>query len=126
RIESGGWQPNVAPVDVASVVAAVFAEVKSRADAKAITLTVDIATDASRVLADPTAFRQVVTNLVGNAVQYTKEGGVTVRARARGAEIILDVTDTGIGIAPDQLPRIFERFYRVDAGRSREEGGTGL
>jgi two-component system phosphate regulon sensor histidine kinase PhoR len=67
-------------------------------------------------------------NLVDNGVKYTPEGGsVTVRTRPDDTEhVVIEVTDTGGGIAPAHLPRIFERFYRVDAGRSREVGGTGL
>jgi signal transduction histidine kinase len=75
---------------------------------------------------DPTAFRQILTNLVENAVRYTREGSVTVGTRLADGGVWLEVSDTGIGIAPEHLPRIFERFYRVDAGRSRAEGGTGL
>ncbi len=126
RIESGGWRPNVAPVDVESVVFDVFTALRPQAEAKGIRLESKIPRDSSRVLADPTAFRQVVTNLVENAVRYTKDGSVALRARPAGRGIWVDVIDTGVGIAPDHLPRIFERFYRVDAGRSREQGGTGL
>ena len=75
---------------------------------------------------DPTAFRQILTNLVENAVRYTREGSVAVRTRKSDDGVWVDVSDTGIGIAAEHLPRIFERFYRVDAGRSRAEGGTGL
>jgi signal transduction histidine kinase len=78
------------------------------------------------VSADPTAFRQVVSNLVENAIRYTHEGSVTLRTRLGEHGTWVDVLDTGVGIAPEHLPRIFERFYRVDAGRSREQGGTGL
>ncbi|MEP6622426.1 MAG: ATP-binding protein [bacterium] len=126
RIESGGWRPNVTSMDVAAVVAAVFTEIGPRAGQKGLYLTSDISPDAGRAMADPTAFRQIIANLVENAVQYTKEGGVTLRARAREGGIMVDVADTGVGISPEHLPRIFERFYRVDAGRSREQGGTGL
>ena len=128
RIESGGWRPNVGNVEVANVVREVFAAMQSTADAKGLRLVADVAPDATVVRADPTAFRQVVSNLVENAVRYTNEGSVTLRTRPaqqRGG-VWVDVRDTGIGISAEHLPRIFERFYRVDAGRSRESGGTGL
>ena len=90
-------------------------------------LAVAIDSDAAVVYADPTALRQVLSNLVDNAVRYTPAGGtVTVFTRKVADGVWLGVRDTGIGISPEHLPRIFERFYRVDAGRSRAEGGTGL
>lgn len=126
RIESGGWRPNVTSVDVSAVIASVIAEVGVRATTKGLQLVTDIASDAVRLEADPTAIRQVVANLVENAVQYTSSGSVTLRTRAQSGMVRLDVVDTGVGIAAEHLPRIFERFYRVDAGRSRVQGGTGL
>ncbi|HUQ81600.1 MAG TPA: ATP-binding protein [Gemmatimonadaceae bacterium] len=126
RIESGGWRPNAISVDVAAVVTDVYTALQPAADAKHLSLVSEIAPDATRVRVDPTAFRQIVTNLVENAVRYTREGGVTLRTRAADRGVWVEVSDTGIGIATEHLPRIFERFYRVDAGRSREEGGTGL
>lgn len=79
------------------------------------------------VLGDQTRLTQLLVNLVGNALKYTPTGGtVTVSLAAEGGEALLAVTDTGIGIAPDHLPHLFERFYRVDAARSRDEGGAGL
>jgi two-component system, OmpR family, phosphate regulon sensor histidine kinase PhoR len=84
--------------------------------------------DLPSVLADRDRLVQVVLNLVDNAVKYTPEGGrVTVQARtAAEGQVEIDVMDTGIGIPPIDLPRITERFYRVDKARSRELGGTGL
>jgi two-component system phosphate regulon sensor histidine kinase PhoR len=78
------------------------------------------------VRADARALEQVVVNLVDNAVKYTSTGGVKVHAFAEGDDAVLTVADTGQGIEPHHLARIFERFYRVDAGRAREAGGTGL
>jgi two-component system, OmpR family, phosphate regulon sensor histidine kinase PhoR len=69
---------------------------------------------------------QVVLNLVENAIKYTTEGSIAVSIRDTGDEAVLSVTDTGIGIANEHLPRLFERFYRVDKGRHRSSGGTGL
>ena len=126
RIESGGWRPNVGQVDVAGIVRDVFTAVRATADAKGLRLLADIPPAASVVHADPTAFRQIVSNLVENAVRYTHEGTVTLRTRLGEAGVWVDVRDTGIGIAPAHVPRIFERFYRADPARSREQGGTGL
>ncbi|MDQ2665419.1 MAG: ATP-binding protein [Gemmatimonadota bacterium] len=126
RIESGTWRPNVTDVDVASVVGSVFNAVAASAAKHAIDLSADIGSDAARLMVDSMAFRQVVANLVENAIQYTRSGSVTLRTRTDGDSLRLEVADTGVGIAPEHLPRIFERFYRVDAGRSREQGGTGL
>ena len=80
-----------------------------------------------RVWADEEAVPQILDNLVDNAVKYVPEHGrITVRWRAEGEAVCLEVEDTGIGIPEQDLPRIFERFYRVDKARSRQLGGTGL
>ncbi|MDB4890664.1 MAG: phoR [Gemmatimonadetes bacterium] len=126
RIESGGWRPKLATVDVTGVVSDVFMALQPSANGKGLTLVSDISPDAVRLTADHTAFRQVITNLVENAVRYTKEGSITLQTRRGDGGVWVDVRDTGVGIAAEHLPRIFERFYRVDAGRSREQGGTGL
>jgi two-component system phosphate regulon sensor histidine kinase PhoR len=127
RYESGSWVPNVISNDLAGVVSDVFTTVQRDAEAKGLDLIFVAAPGAERVDADPTALRQVLGNLVENAVRYTTRGGVTVRAEvpANGG-ITLVVADTGSGIPTEHLGRIFERFYRVDSGRGREEGGTGL
>jgi two-component system, OmpR family, phosphate regulon sensor histidine kinase PhoR len=126
RIESGGWRPNVGRVDAAAVVRDVFTAVQATAEAKGLRLVADLPPDAAVVHADPTAFRQIISNLVENAVRYTREGSITLRTRLGDGGVWVDVLDTGVGIAPEHVPRIFERFYRVDSGRSREQGGTGL
>jgi signal transduction histidine kinase len=77
--------------------------------------------------ADPERIHQVLFNLVDNAVRFTPEGGtVEIRATLDRASVRIEVSDTGVGIAPEHLPRLFERFYRVDPARSRGEGGTGI
>jgi len=126
RIESGGWRPAARSIDVEGLVSDVFVAAQPAATAKGLALVADLAPDAARINADPTAFRQIVTNLVENAIRHTPAGSVTLSTRCADGGTWLEVRDTGIGIAPEQLPRIFERFYRVDAGRSREQGGTGL
>jgi signal transduction histidine kinase len=127
RYESGSWRPNVVSNDLAGVVTDVFTSVARAAEAKGLTLGFNASPDAQRIDADPTALRQVLGNLIENAVRHTARGGVTVSAEAppRGGTT-LRVRDTGSGIPTEHLGRIFERFYRVDAGRARDEGGTGL
>jgi signal transduction histidine kinase len=126
RIESGRWQPTLARVDVAGVVGEAWAEFLDRARARRIKITV-AASVARLVKADPDALRQILTNLFDNALRHTPPGGrITVTAEASAGGVTIAVADTGSGIASEHLPRIFERFYRADPGRSREEGGTGL
>jgi two-component system, OmpR family, phosphate regulon sensor histidine kinase PhoR len=126
RIESGGWRPTVAPIDVTTLVGEALEGVAGAAAARGIALRTELAPDATTLRGDPLAVRQVLGNLVQNAVRYTERGSVTVVTRRAGDSIEIAVRDTGIGIPPEHLPRIFERFYRVDAGRSRTVGGTGL
>ena len=126
RIESGGWVPNPVRVDVADIVADTLGAARDSASPKALSLEADIAVDARYVLADQTALRQVLGNLVENAVRHTARGSLVVATRRQGDRVEITVRDTGSGIAAEHLPRIFERFYRVDPGRSRDEGGTGL
>ena len=126
RIESGHWQPRPQRVRVGEVATDIFARVASRAAAKQISLNLDIATGAEFVEADKTALEQVLMNLVENALRHTSDGTITIATRPRNDGVILSVVDTGSGIAPEHLPRIFERFYRADLGRSRDAGGPGL
>ncbi|MFB6305576.1 MAG: sensor histidine kinase, partial [Flavobacteriales bacterium] len=79
------------------------------------------------IYADKNKIEQVITNLLTNSLNYGKKGGITeVRFYDMEDHILTDISDDGIGISEEQLPRIFERFYRVDKSRSRNEGGTGL
>lgn len=83
--------------------------------------------DLTTINGDEERMRQLVVNLLDNAIRYTPPGGtISVRLRREGPNAELSVRDTGVGIAAEHLPRIFDRFYRVDAARSRAEGGTGL
>lgn len=94
---------------------------------KGVDLKVHTAPNLPKVWVDPGRITQVLLNLLGNALQYTPSGGdVTVRVWSEGQEILTEVQDTGIGIPPEHLPHIFERFYRVDKSRSRAGGGSGI
>ena len=127
RIESGGWVPEPARIDVTAAAGDAILPCRDGARDKGVTLDVDVPANASTATADPTAVRQVIANLVDNAVRYTPRGGrVTVFAERERDGVWLGVRDTGVGIPLEHLPRIFERFYRVDPARSREAGGTGL
>jgi two-component system phosphate regulon sensor histidine kinase PhoR len=127
RIESGGWVPEPTRLDVAAAAGDAMLPCRDSAREKGLTLDVDIPSNASTATADPTAVRQVIANLVDNAIRYTPRGGrVVVFAEREGDGVWLGVRDTGVGIPLEHLPRIFERFYRVDPARSREAGGTGL
>ncbi len=126
RIESGAWSPDPEPVDIAALAQQVWAEVARTADGERA-FRLELAGDATTVDADPQGLRQVLRNILENAARYTPAGGaVTVRTRRTDGGILLEVTDTGPGIPGEHLPRVFERFYRVDPARSRELGGTGL
>ena len=124
RIESGRWQPHPVRVDVAALAADAWAAFADRARERRIELTTAA---GAGVTADADALRAILTNLFDNALRYTPPGGrITVTVEHAPGGVIVSVADTGSGVGPEHLPRIFERFYRADPGRSREEGGTGL
>jgi two-component system phosphate regulon sensor histidine kinase PhoR len=112
---------------LAPIVARIVDSVESLADERSIEVIDSIGPEV-RVWADAAALEHVLLNLVDNAVKYTQEGGtieVVSRVEEDGA-VRIEVRDNGPGIAPKHRARVFERFYRVDPGRSREVGGTGL
>ncbi|MEW6363338.1 MAG: ATP-binding protein [Acidobacteriota bacterium] len=128
RIETGEMKLSLRYFNVGEMLEGIQEEMKPPADQKSIALNLaarpDNATDA---LGDPERIRQVITNLVDNAIKYTNPGGsVTISAANEAERVRIAVEDTGCGISSDHIPRIFERFYRVDKDRSREAGGTGL
>jgi len=125
RLEERG-QTSREPVNLAAIARSVVAHEIPRADARNITVQV-VAPDAMIVDGVAGDLEIIVKNLVVNAVKYNRDGGtVTVSLTRDGPQVCLTVADTGIGIPDEDLPRIFERFYRVDTARSRETGGTGL
>jgi two-component system, OmpR family, phosphate regulon sensor histidine kinase PhoR len=126
RYESNAWTPRPVDVDLAEAIAELLGPLRDDAAARHIALVVDIAPDASTVRVDPTALRQILSNLLENAMRYTAAGQVAIRTSRSADGVTISVEDTGVGIAAEHLPRIFERFYRADPGRSRADGGTGL
>ncbi|MFY9233574.1 MAG: ATP-binding protein [Fimbriimonadaceae bacterium] len=111
--------------DIANVIKSSIDQLRRKAQERKLGLRYD-GPDQVLIEANPTQMTQVVLNLVENALNYTHEGSVVVSLNRQDGMVRIDVADTGIGIASDQLPRVFERFYRVDKGRSRATGGTGL
>jgi PAS domain S-box-containing protein len=127
RIESGRWQPEREPVDVAAAAQETWNELADRAAARKVDFAVEVGDGAGLVLADGDALHQILTNLFDNSLRYTGPGGrIVCRSRSESGGIAVSVSDNGSGIIHEHLPRIFERFYRADPSRSREEGGTGL
>ena len=125
RIESRQWKLEAGPVELRALAQQVLELVAPTAREKSLELVQAVPVEAV-VRGDARALEQVLVNLVDNALRYTAAGLVAVRAERDGSEWILAVEDTGAGIERHHLPRIFERFYRIDPGRSREQGGTGL
>jgi two-component system phosphate regulon sensor histidine kinase PhoR len=128
RIEAGAEVLEFHPIAVGDAVASCLERHRTRAEAKGLKLAA-LPPGASEVVAwaDADALDQILDNLIDNAVKYTPEAGqIRVRWRAEGPDVYLEVEDTGMGIPEPDLPRVFERFYRVDKARSRELGGTGL
>jgi two-component system phosphate regulon sensor histidine kinase PhoR len=127
KLESNEFKLKRERVELGSVVPIVLALFRERAEKKGVRLAADLPREATAVLGDARALEHVLLNLVDNAVKYCPHGTrVVVKASPHGDRVKLVVADDGPGIPAEHLPRVFERFYRVDAGRSRELGGTGL
>ncbi|HSS50320.1 MAG TPA: ATP-binding protein [Thermoanaerobaculia bacterium] len=116
------------PVALAAVIHRAVELIAAVAREKRVEIEVETGDEAlPPVLGDPDGLERLVLNLLDNAIKYNRpEGRITIRLSRSDGEAVLEVTDTGIGIPPESIPRLFERFYRVDKGRAREEGGTGL
>ncbi|HET9906207.1 MAG TPA: ATP-binding protein [Anaerolineales bacterium] len=124
RVESRAYELDIRPLDVSALVQTVIKRLAAKAQAKHISLNLELDPDLPPALTNEDRAIQVLTNLTGNALQYTHEGGnVTIFARHVNNEIQISVHDTGIGISAEHLSRIFDRFYRVDKSRSRQSGG---
>jgi two-component system phosphate regulon sensor histidine kinase PhoR len=126
RIESGKMPLEARPTEIAALVQTPVERLAPQAERKGVTLTASLAEGLPHVQADVPRIHQVLGNLIHNAIKFTPAGGaVTVFARVKEPGwVTLSVTDTGIGIPADDVPRVFERFYKVD--RARSEGGAGL
>lgn len=127
RFEAGQMTIHPQRVNVRQMVETLLNRMQPQFDEKHITLSAEIPDALPTVYADPDRAEQVLTNLLGNALQYTPEGGyVTVMVTPHDHHLQIAVHDTGIGLNPNDLERIFTRFYRVDKSRSRASGGSGI
>jgi len=126
RIESASYKLELEPIDVESLTKELKATFQKELEAKRIAFEVPIS-GVEEIWADESALRQILSNLIDNAIKYSNSDGfITLRIERLGTSIRFGVEDTGPGIAPQHLSRVFERFYRVDSSRSRSLGGTGL
>jgi two-component system phosphate regulon sensor histidine kinase PhoR len=127
QLESRSAGLQFSDVQLAELFESVIRDWEKKLAEKRLKVVVDLSPDARTIRADETRLHEVLYNLLDNALKYSRENGeIRLRAAQRGPEIVLSVTDNGIGISKDDLPRVFERFYRADKARSRELGGTGL
>ncbi len=126
RLEAGQETVEVAPCDIAALVRGIVADFEPMATKKNQTMAVSVPPDAAILQTDAAKLHDIIRNLVENAVNYTPDSGaIDIGAKVADGRFQLTVADTGHGIAPDDLGRVFERFYRVDKSRARP-GGTGL
>ena len=127
RVEAGAYELNPQPTALERLVDGVVRRLGRQFEEKDVALEIDVPADLPQVRADEDRIGQVLLNLVGNALQYTPAGGqVLLSARSEGDRVRFSVEDTGVGISPEHLLHIFERFYRVDKSRSRAGGGSGI
>jgi histidine kinase len=127
RVEARAYPLHPRPVNVGSLIQGVATRLKPQFDEKGVTLHPHVSPHFPAVGADEDRLTQVLTNLLGNALQYTPEGGtVEIYAEQKDDSLQVTIRDTGIGIPAEHLPHLFDRFYRVDKSRSRAGGGSGI
>ena len=124
RVEAGAYELDLRPTQIAPMVETLAKRFRQQFDAKRVGLDLNLPADLPPILADEHRILQVLTNLTGNALQYTPAGGtVAISAKRTNGNVRITVHDTGAGIAPEHLSHLFDRFYRVDKSRSRAAGG---
>lgn len=126
KADQGTYEVNLSEVNLASLAQELYDDGEMLAEGKHIRVAL-AAKDQITIVGDKVRLRQLFLNLIDNAIKYTPEGGaVTLSVERRNGSAVVQVADTGIGIPPEDINRVFDRFYRVDKARSREIGGTGL
>ncbi|ADP81139.1 SpoIIE family protein phosphatase [Pseudofrankia inefficax] len=126
RLEAGRMQARYEPVDLAALTRELASVFRSAIEKAGLRFDVDCPPLPFPVYVDRGMWEKVVLNLLSNAVKFTFDGAITVRARALGGHAVVTVADTGVGIAEAEMPRLFERFHRVENARSRSSEGSGI
>ncbi|GAB4433554.1 MAG: ATP-binding protein [Chloroflexi bacterium OHK40] len=122
-IESGQLKTEMQPQDLEMILNMALANLRPSFEQKRLSVTIDIPADLPPVAGDREQLKRALYQLLDNARRYTEEGGVTVRARAESGQVQVDIVDTGPGIAPEVLPRLFQRFQRIEGNNSAQRGG---
>jgi two-component system phosphate regulon sensor histidine kinase PhoR len=127
RIETGRTELKMAPLNLNALVGEAIAQLDLLAERQQVTITTDLATSLPAIRADNDRIRQTLINLVHNAIKFNRPGGkVTISTKADRESVTVSISDTGIGISKEDLPHVFERFYRADKARPRGGSGLGL
>ncbi len=126
KMETGNLTIEHGPLDLCSTVSDAARMWEVQAERKGLAFTIDMAGCPATIIGDAARIRQIVFNLLSNALKFTHAGAVTVALRSSETRLLLDITDSGIGIPADKLADIFESFRQADAGTTRQYGGTGL
>jgi len=128
KIESGKVQMNFMVNDLHRVIQDVIESQKDLAQSRGLTIKVEYGEHVPHIPLDSDRMIQVLNNLIGNAIKFTKKGGITVKTEDKSSEnhVIVSIIDTGKGIAPEDLSKLFQKFQQIESGHENEEGGTGL
>ncbi|MFP5213731.1 MAG: sensor histidine kinase, partial [Acidobacteriota bacterium] len=127
RMEGGGEARQMVPVQLRTIIESTVELMRPQAEQLSIDISMDLPPEAPLVQADPRGMEEVFTNLIGNAIRYSPDGGtVTISTLPCGSYLEVLVSDTGIGIPAEEIPKIFDKFYRVKHPRTRKVIGTGL
>lgn len=127
HIDTGEAQVTFSEVHLAQALNTVLADVRPHAESKAQSLSVNLPTDLPAVRADPQVLQLILSNLLSNAIKFTPEKGqIRISAKVEDRQVVMAISDTGVGIPPEDLERIFQRFYQVESSLRRKHGGIGL
>lgn len=126
KLQVGKFQLEKEPADIHSIVEKVTATLNPAAERKGLVLTVNLSTQIPVIRFDKKRMEQVIYNLIENAIKYTESGEINVQTYLKNGLVAIDIMDTGMGIAEEEIPKIWDRFYRIEKSRGRKTGGTGL